>query len=215
MTSEAGHDGEAADESEVQRRMSDTAASYSKAALRAAALAKRDALGSERRAAAAQTIALRGLPFEITPGAVVAGYSPIRSEIDPVPLMRKLAVPGVQLALPAIMAGDQPLKFRAWSPGDRLQRGRLGILEPSAGAKEVIPDILLVPLAAFDRAGHRIGYGAGHYDYTFAHLRKSKAIIGIGVAFAIQEIEAVPALSHDVALDFVLTDKETFDFRSV
>src|SRR5258706_2673634 len=165
-----------------------------KAAVAAAALAAREGIGSERRAAAAQAIALRGLPFEITPGAVLAGYSPIRSEIDPVPLMRKLAVPGVQLALPAIVAGDQPLKFRAWSPDDRLQRGRLGILEPSADAQEVIPDILLVPLAAFDRAGHRIGYGAGHYDRTLEHLRNMKAITAVGVAAAVQEVEAGPAL---------------------
>jgi 5-formyltetrahydrofolate cyclo-ligase len=186
-----------------------------KASLRAAALAARDALSSERRAAAAQSIALRGLPFEITPGAVVAGYSPIRSEIDPVPLMRKLAVPGVQLALPAIMASDQPLKFRAWSPDDRLQRGRLGILEPSADAKEVIPDILLVPLAAFDRAGHRIGSGAGHYDRTLEHLRKMKAITAVGVAVAVQEVAAVPALLHDAALDYVLTETQVLDFRSL
>jgi 5-formyltetrahydrofolate cyclo-ligase len=186
-----------------------------KATLRAAALARRDALSSERRAAAAQTIALRGLPFEIMPGAVVAGYSPIRSEIDPIPLMRKLAVPGVQLALPAIMAGDQPLKFRAWYPGDRLQRGRLGILEPSADANEVIPDILLVPLAAFDRAGHRIGYGAGHYDRTLEQLRKMKAITAVGIALAVQEVEAVPALLHDAALDYVLTETQVLDFRSL
>ena len=186
-----------------------------KTTLRATALVARDALGSERRAAAAQTIALRGLPFEITPGAVVAGYSPIRSEIDPIPLMRKLAVPGVQLALPAIVAGDQPLKFRAWAPGDRLQRGRLGILEPSADAKEVIPDILLVPLAAFDRAGHRIGYGAGHYDRTLEQLRKSRDITAIGLAFAAQAVEAVPALQHDVALDYVLTETQVIDFRSL
>jgi 5-formyltetrahydrofolate cyclo-ligase len=186
-----------------------------KATLRAAALAARDALTSAHRTAAAETIALRGLPFEITPGAVVAGYSPIRSEIDPVPLMRKLAVPGVQLALPAIVAGDRPLKFRAWSPDDRLQRGRLDILEPSADAKEVIPDILLVPLAAFDRAGHRIGYGAGHYDRTLEHLRKMKAITAIGVAFAAQEVEAVPALLHDAALDYVLTETQVLDFRSL
>jgi len=186
-----------------------------KTTLRATALAKRDALGSECRAAAAQTIALRGLPFEIMPGTVVAGYSPIRSEIDPIPLMRKLAVPGVQLALPAIVAGDQPLIFRAWSAGDRLQRGRLGILEPSAGAKEVIPDILLVPLAAFDRAGHRIGYGAGHYDRTLEQLRKLKAITAVGVAAAVQEVEAVPALLHDAALDYVLTETQVIDFRSL
>ncbi len=182
--------------------------------MRAAALAARDTLSSEHRAAAAQTIALRGLPFEIMPGAVVAGYSPIRSEIDPIPLMRKLAVPGVQLALPAIIAGDQPLQFRAWSPDDRLQRGRLGILEPPADAKEVIPDILLVPLAAFDRAGHRIGYGAGHYDRTLEQLRKLKAITAVGVAVAVQEVEAVPALSHDAALDYVLTETQMLDFRS-
>jgi 5-formyltetrahydrofolate cyclo-ligase len=186
-----------------------------KSSLRATALAARDGLSSEHRAAAAQTIARRGLPFEIVPGAIVAGYSPIRSEIDPVPLMRKLAVPGVQLALPAIVAGDQPLKFRAWSPGDRLQRGRLGILEPSAEAKEVIPDILLVPLAAFDRAGHRIGYGAGHYDRTLEQLRKMKAITAVGVAAAVQEVEAVPALSHDAALDYVLTETQVLDFRSL
>src|SRR6266403_2357526 len=185
-----------------------------KATLRATALAARDALGNERRAAAAQSIARRGLPFEIAPGAVVAGYSPIRSEIDPLPLMRKLAVPGVRLALPAIVTGDRPLIFRAWSPGDRLQRGRLGILEPSADAEEVIPDIVLVPLAAFDRSGHRIGYGAGHYDRTLARLRDSKKIIAIGLAFAVQEIETIPALPHDVALDYVLTETQLFDFRS-
>src|SRR5260370_27357891 len=105
-----------------------------KATLRATALAARDALSGERRAAAARAIAGRGVPFEIVPGAVVAGYSPIRSEIDPVLLMRELAAQDAQLALPAIMAGDQPLKFRAWSPGGRLRRGRLGILEPSADA---------------------------------------------------------------------------------
>jgi 5-formyltetrahydrofolate cyclo-ligase len=186
-----------------------------KATLRATALAARDALSSEHRAAAAQAIALRGLPFEIMPGSVVAGYSPIRSEIDPIPLMRELAVRGVRLALPAIVAGDQPLKFRAWSPGDRLQRGRLGILEPSPNAKEVIPDILLVPLAAFDRSGHRIGYGAGHYDRTLEQLRKLKTITAVGVAFAVQEVEAVPALLHDAALDYVLTETQVLDFRSL
>ena len=186
-----------------------------KATLRATALAARDALGNERRAAAAQSIARRGLPFEIAPGAVVAGYSPIRSEIDPLPLMRKLAVPGMRLALPAIVAGDRPLKFRAWCPGDRLRRGRLGILEPSADAEEVIPDIVLVPLAAFDRSGHRIGYGAGHYDRTLEQLRKLKAITAVGVAAAVQEVEAVPALLHDAVLDYVLTETQVIDFRSL
>ena len=195
--------------------MSEVPASPSKADLRAAALAARDALSEQGRAAAAQAIAVRGLPIEIARGAVVSGYSPIRSEIDPIPLMRTLAAKGARLALPAVMARGKSLAFRAWSPDDRLMLGPLGILEPSPAATEVVPDIMLVPLAAFDRLGHRIGYGAGHYDYTLAHLRKAKAITAIGVAFAAQEIETVPALSHDVALDYVLTETQIFDFRSL
>jgi 5-formyltetrahydrofolate cyclo-ligase len=186
-----------------------------KATFRATALAARDALSDTHRAAAALAVAARGLPFAITPGAVVSGYSPIRSEIDPVPLMRALAAQGARLALPAVMARGKSLAFRAWSAGDRLMLGPLGILEPSPAAAELIPDIMLVPLAAFDRAGHRIGYGAGHYDYTLAHVRKVKPIVAIGIAFAVQEIEAVPALPHDVALDYVLTEAQVFDFRSV
>ena len=186
----------------------------SKADLRAAALAKRDALSDNKRAAAAKAVAKRGLPLAIAPGTIVSGYSPIRSEIDPLPLMRALAAQGARLALPAVMARGKSLAFRVWSPDDRLMLGPLGIPEPSPAAAEVIPDIMLVPLAAFDRAGHRIGYGAGHYDFTLAHLRKTKAIAAIGVAFAAQEIELVPALQHDVALDYVLTETRVFDFRS-
>ncbi len=186
----------------------------SKQQLRAIALAARDALTGEQRSAAAEAIAARGLPFELPQGAVVTGYAPIRSEIDPLPLMRKLAAGGAKLALPSVTARGQSLIFRAWSPNDRLLLGPLGILEPSPAAAEVVPDVMLVPLAAFDRLGHRIGYGAGYYDHTFSHLRKIKAIAGIGLAFAVQEIEAVPALSHDVALDYVLTETEMFDFRS-
>ena len=189
-------------------------ASASKADLRAAALAKRDALSDEQRADAAQGLARRKLPFEISPGMIVSGYSPIRNEIDPSPLMRKLAEQGAKLALPAVMARGKSLAFRAWSPDDRLMLGPLGILEPSPAAAELVPDIMLVPLAAFDPEGHRIGYGAGHYDYTLAHLRKMKAITAIGIAFAVQQIKAVPAQPHDVALDYVLTEKKVFDFRS-
>jgi len=185
-----------------------------KAELRAAALAKRDALSEARREAAAQAVAKRGLPIEITAGMVVSGYSPIRNEIDPAPLMQKLASMGAKLALPAVVSRGKSLIFRAWSPRDRLVLGPLGIPEPSPAAAELVPDVMLVPLAAFDATGHRIGYGAGHYDYTFAHLRKHKPVIGIGLAFAAQEIEAIPALSHDVSLDYVLTEKRVFDFRS-
>ena len=185
-----------------------------KANLRAAALARRDALSSEQRATAAQAVGSRGLPVEIVPGTVVAGYAPIRSEIDPASLMLNVAAQGMQLALPVIAARDSPLGFRAWAANDKLQRGPLGILEPSPDAAEIVPDIVLVPLAAFDRLGHRIGYGAGHYDRTLQHLRKLKLITAIGVAFAVQEIDVIPAQSHDVALDYVLTETQVLDFRS-
>jgi 5-formyltetrahydrofolate cyclo-ligase len=211
----AGDDSGAGGESEMPHRMSQAAANSSKADLRAAALAARDALSGEHRAAAAQAIATRGLPLEIVRGTIVSGYSPIRSEIDPVPLMRTLAAGGARLALPAVMARGKSLAFRAWSPNDRLMLGPLGILEPSPAAAEIIPDIMLVPLAAFDRLGHRIGYGAGHYDHTLAHLRKIKPVTAIGIAFAAQEIKSVPALQHDVALDYVLTETQMFDFRSL
>jgi 5-formyltetrahydrofolate cyclo-ligase len=187
---------------------------HAKATLRAAALAARDALSDAQRVAAARVLARRGLPVELAPGAIVAGYSPIRSELDPTPLMQKLAAEGARLALPVITARGQSLRFRVWHPGDRLLPGPLGILEPSPAAAEIVPDIVLVPLAAFDRTGHRIGYGAGHYDRTLAQLHKSKGFAAIGLAFAAQEVEAVPALQHDVPLDYVLTESNLFDFRS-
>jgi 5-formyltetrahydrofolate cyclo-ligase len=194
--------------------MSGRAVILSKADLRAIALSKRDALSNEQRSAAALAIAARGLPFQFAPGSVVSGYSPIRNEIDPTPLMLKLAAQGAQLALPTVTARGQSLTFRTWSPDARMVQGSLGIPEPSPAAAELVPDLMLVPLAAFDRFGHRIGYGAGHYDRTFAHLRQTRAVTGIGLGFAVQEIEAVPALAHDVALDFVLTEAQMFDFRS-
>jgi 5-formyltetrahydrofolate cyclo-ligase len=190
-------------------------ASPSKGDLRKSALDARDAMDAAVRVAAGEKLAARGLPFEIAAGTVVSGYSPIRSELDSTPLMRKLAEQGARLALPAVMARGKSLVFRAWSPGDRLTLGPLGILEPSPAMAELIPDVMLVPCAAFDRLGHRIGYGAGHYDFTLAHLRKVKPITTVGVAFAAQEIKAVPALAHDVALDYVLTEKKAFDFRSL
>ncbi len=182
--------------------------------LRADALAARNALSGEHRASAAQAVARRGLPFEIAAGAFVAGYSPIGSEIDPLPLLAALAAQHAQLALPVIMARDQPLQFRRWAPGDRLLPGPLGILEPPRAAGTIVPDILLVPLVAFDRAGHRIGYGAGHYDRTLAGLRAARTITAIGLAFAAQEIPYAAASTHDVRLDLVLTESEVIEFRS-
>ncbi len=182
-----------------------------KSDLRAAALARRDAISAGQRAAAAQAIAVHSLPIEMPKGSVVSGYAPIRSEIDPFPLMRGLAQRGMILALPVIVGRDQPLIFREWTIDTPLVRGPLGIFQPSADTDEVEPDIAIVPLAAFDRAGHRIGYGAGHYDRTLILLRGQKRIAAIGIAFSVQQIDAVPAEPHDVRLDCVLTEREVID----
>ena len=106
-----------------------------------------------------------------------------------------------------------PLIMRAWHFGAPLKAGQWGIREPMPEAPEVAPDILIVPLAAFDRAGHRIGYGAGYYDMTINALRAKKKVIAIGIAFAAQEIPKVPATDRDARLDLVLTERETIDFR--
>ena len=184
-----------------------------KAQLRAQALALRDALPAAVRAAAAAAIAGRAFPLAIKPGMIVAGFSPMKTEINPVPLLRKLSDAGAQLALPAIAGRGKPLIICAWSFGAPLKAGQWGIREPAPGAPEVAPDILIVPLAAFDRAGHRIGYGAGYYDMTINALRAKKQVIAIGIAFAAQEIPQVPATERDARLDLVLTEREVIDFR--
>ena len=186
-----------------------------KAKLRAEALARRDALPAEMRAQAAEAIAARGLPFAVKPGAIVSGFMAMKSEINPLPLMRKLSEAGAQLALPAIKGRGHPLIMRAYQFGDELARGQWGIREPRPEAPEVQPDILLVPLAGFDRAGHRIGYGAGYYDMTIRSLRAQKEVIAVGLAFAAQEISEVPATPRDERLDFVLTEREVNDFRGL
>ena len=186
----------------------------SKPEIRSIALAARDALSAEQRAAAVQAVAARGLPFAVAPGAVVAGYAPIRSEFDPMPLLRRLADAGARLALPVIMGREQALQFRGFSIGQALERGPLGIQQPPVASAELTPEILLIPLAAFDRSGHRIGYGAGYYDRSIEALRGGNRTIAVGLAFAVQEIDAVPALPHDAVLDYVLTETQTFDFRS-
>jgi 5-formyltetrahydrofolate cyclo-ligase len=184
-----------------------------KARLRQQAIERRDALPGALRAAAAESIAARPFPLTIMPGIVVSGFSPMKSEINPVPLMRKLVDAGALLALPVISGRGKPLIMRAWNFGDPLHSGQWGIREPGPDAPEVSPDIVIVPLTAFDRAGHRIGYGAGYYDMTVKGLRARKAVTAIGIAFAVQEIPAVPATERDARLDLVLTEHEVIDFR--
>ena len=183
-----------------------------KAGLRTATLATRDAMPAAERQAAAEALAARGLPVPVAPGAIVSGFMPMKTEINPLPLMRKLADTGAQLALPCIDGRGKPLIMRAYQFGDAFKSGQWGIREPMPEAPEVKPDILLVPLVCFDRSGQRIGYGAGYYDRTIAALRAFKRVTAIGIAFAMQEIPQVPATERDERLDFVLTEKEIIAF---
>jgi 5-formyltetrahydrofolate cyclo-ligase len=184
-----------------------------KKTVRRDAVARRDRLPAVGRAKAAEIIAARPFPIAIKPGMVVSGFSSLKSEINPVPLMRKLADQGAQLALPVVAGKGQPLIMRAWSFGEPLDSGVWGIREPKADAPEVAPDILIVPLLAFDRRGNRVGYGAGYYDMTIAKLRAMKPTVAIGIAFAAQEIAEVPVTPRDARLDLVLTEREIIDLR--
>jgi len=184
-----------------------------KVELRAAAQVRRDALPPDARKQAADAIAARAFPLAIVPGAIVSGFMPLKSEINPLPLMQKLHEAGARLALPTIAGRGKPLVIRAWAWGEDLDRGQWGIREPKPEAAELEPDILLVPLLAFDRAGHRIGYGAGYYDMTIGRLRAIKPVTAIGVAFAAQEVAKVPATERDARLDLVLTEREAIDLR--
>jgi 5-formyltetrahydrofolate cyclo-ligase len=185
-----------------------------KAELRRAAQARRDALPAQSRQLAAEAIAARAFPPVIAAGTIVSGFMPLKSEINPLPLMRKLADAGARLALPVVAGRGKPLIMRSWQWGEPLVPGVWGIREPAPEAPRVQPDILLVPLLAFDRSGHRIGYGAGYYDLTIAQLRASKPIAAVGIAFAAQEVETVPRTAFDARLDLVLTENETIDLRN-
>ncbi len=182
-----------------------------KVQLRADALAKRDLLLPQERQAGAEKLAARALPVDVSE-KIVSGFMPMKTEINPLPLLRRLADAGAQLALPAIDKRGKPLIMRAWKIGDELKAGQWGIREPLPQAPQVDPDVLLVPLAAFDRAGHRIGYGAGYYDMTIHALRAKKQVVAIGIAFAAQEIPRVPATERDERLDFIMTERETIAF---
>jgi 5-formyltetrahydrofolate cyclo-ligase len=187
--------------------------SIQKAELRSDAQTRRDALPADARKAAAEAIAARKFQLTIAPGATVSGFMPLKSEINPLPLLQKLAEAGARLALPAIAGRGKPLIMRAWEFGAPLDRGQWGIREPKPEALEVEPDILLVPLLAFDRAGYRLGYGAGYYDMTIHRLRALKPVTAVGIAFAAQEVPKIPTTPRDERLNFVLTEREVIDLR--
>jgi len=136
------------------------------------------------------------------PGQVVAGFWPLPGEIDIRPLLLALAERGHALVLPATPPRGQPLTFHRWRPGDTLIREKFGTYRPEGA--QLDPDYLLVPLLAFDRAGRRLGYGAGFYDRTLVRLPGRRTV---GCAFAAQELPEVPTDADDVALDAIATER--------
>jgi 5-formyltetrahydrofolate cyclo-ligase len=184
----------------------DIAANDIKKTLRAQALARRDGLDPAFRAAvSAGLVDAAGAPG-IAPGTVVSGFWPIRSEIDPRPLLEALARQGAVLCLPAIL-DRTTIVFREYSPGMALSDMGFGTSGPGRDAAVLDPQLMLVPLAAFDAAGNRIGYGAGHYDRAIARLHARGMFPRlIGLAFDCQRVETVPAEPHDAPLGEILTE---------
>jgi len=135
----------------------------------------------------------------------VSGFAPLPEEFRLWPLLRRLHAEGFGLALPVMVGKGKPLLFRSWQPGDATDAGVWGIAQPKADKAIVRPDVLLVPLLAFDAKGWRLGYGGGFFDRTLRALRADKAIVAVGVAYAEQRLEAVPHLDYDQRLDWVLT----------
>jgi 5-formyltetrahydrofolate cyclo-ligase len=172
-------------------------------ALRARRAAHVEALGRAGMDAAAIAAGDLLLPH-LPPEAMVALYLAIGDELDPDPLLRALHARGQRLALPHL-ADRTDMYFRAWAPGDPIERGPFRLRQPIASAAECAPDVIVTPLVGFDRKGGRIGQGASHYDRAFARFPGARRI---GFAWGIQEVEAVPHDPWDVALDAIVTERE-------
>ena len=189
-----------------------TALAAVKADLRRAAIARRRALGEAARMKFGVRLASEGLRLARRFDArAVSAFHSFPDEPDTLPLLAALAEAGFVTLLPITMARGAPLVFRAWRPGDPTRLGAMKIAEPLPDAPARDPDLLFVPLACFDRRGHRIGFGAGHYDRTLMALREKGRTIAVGVAFGIAECENLPDEPHDQRLDYVLTESELID----
>jgi 5-formyltetrahydrofolate cyclo-ligase len=173
----------------------------SKSELRQQARIRRKALAADvpdfARLLAAQADALA-----IRPGSIVGAYHALPDEADPALLLEALVEHGVHIAFPRVAAKNQPLEFHRIPDGEMLRAGAYGIPEPAAHFPLVKPDLLLVPLLAFDARRHRLGYGGGFYDRTIAAL----GVPAIGIAYDGQQVSSLPAEAHDIALDGILTE---------
>jgi len=183
-----------------------TSTAREKKALRAHALACRAEAAHRHGPSAGEQLAAHGLGFlDLGRAAAVSGFWAIGEELSPAALLIRLISEGHTAALPVMQGKDRPLLFRAWAPGDEMAPIQWGISEPLATRPLVEPDVLLVPLLAFDGAGYRLGYGGGFYDRTLERLRRMKPVTAVGIAYDEQRLDAVPHLNYDQPLDWVLT----------
>ncbi|MEM8741171.1 MAG: 5-formyltetrahydrofolate cyclo-ligase [Pseudomonadota bacterium] len=180
--------------------------SQEKAALRKAAFVRRKTAHAraESSGSAATVHLLTFLRARAGPGPV-AGYLPIRTEIDPRPAMAALVAEGRDVCVPVVDGTGRPLRFRAWAPDCALMEGAFGAMIPVDGAA-CTPTSLIVPLLSFDAQGGRLGYGGGFYDRTLADLAQKAPVLAVGFAYAGQAVEAVPREATDVCLDAVVTE---------
>jgi 5-formyltetrahydrofolate cyclo-ligase len=163
---------------------------------------------------AGEAVAERVLETVAPPaGTPVSGYWPMGDELDVRPLMTALNERGHDVGLPVVVAAGEPLIFRRWQPGDTLVPAGFGTQVPHADQPEVVPQVLFVPLLAFDRRGYRLGYGGGFYDRTLSRLTEEVGAIAVGVAYAGQEVEAVPNDDYDWPLDWIVTEREALRFE--
>ena len=178
-----------------------SSASESKKSLRLLARATRKNLVRPEAGARLRDIFLSS-EIPLAPNLIVGGYWPMGGEMDSRPLLTALDDIGIRCALPVVVAPDMPLIFRQWRAGDELENNNHGVKAPLASAPELVPDLLLVPLLAFDAKGYRLGQGGGYYDRTLA----ASGALAVGLAYAGQEIDKVPHESHDARLDWIVTE---------
>ena len=144
--------------------------------------------------------------FSFSKVEIISGYMPIKTEISPLEAMKKLAYCGKRLCLPVVQSAGKPLFFKEWTPVSFMVRGAFGAQIPENGLV-LNPELLIVPLVAFDRNGARLGYGGGFYDRYIEKIKIKKKVFKVGFAFSFQELKEVPVNNYDKKLDLIITEK--------